>query len=152
MILLILALILIAYFGIGYAVWRVTRGRGGPTRLAVLLAVMVGIPYALFQAAYPTVTHRYRLTLVADDNGKAVTGSSVIEASYWKAPMFMLSPAEYGSSARGEAVVLDFGNKGLLFALLKGDDVHSDANWIVRTAFGVQRRSHLTKNSVSCEH
>ncbi|MEQ1718867.1 MAG: hypothetical protein ABL907_23265 [Hyphomicrobium sp.] len=141
MILLILAIILIAYFGIGYAVWRVARGRAAFTRLAILLAVMVGPPYTLFQTAYPTVTHRYRLTLVADDNGKPVTGSSVIEASYWKAPMFMLSPAEYGSSARGEAVAVDFGEKGVLFALLKGEDVHSDASWIVRTAFGIERFS-----------
>lgn len=141
MILLILAAIVIAYFGIGYALLRATRSIGGFSRLAIFLAVMVGIPYALFQVAYPTVTHRYRLTLVAEDNGKVVTGSSVIEASYWKAPMFMLSPAEYGSSARGEAAVLDFGEKGLLFALLKGDDMRSDASWIVRTAFGIERRS-----------
>jgi hypothetical protein len=54
---------------------------------------------------------------------------------------FMLVHGEYGSSARGEAVVVDFGEKGLLFALLKGDDMHSDANWIVRTAFGIERFS-----------
>lgn len=140
-VLLILATILVAYVGLGYAVWRGTRGRGGLTRLAILLTMMVGLPYALFQVAYPTVTHRYRLTLVADDNGKIVTGSSVIEASYWKVPQFMLSHAEYGSSARGEAVVVDFGEKGVLFAFLKGNDMHSDADWIVRTAFGIERQS-----------
>jgi hypothetical protein len=110
-------------------------------KLAIILAALVGLPFLAFQILYPTVTHRYRLTLVADDNGKPVTGSGVIEASYWKIPMFMLSHAEYGSRARGEAVVLDFGDKGMLFALLKGDDIHSDANWIARTAFGIERNS-----------
>ncbi len=110
-------------------------------QIAIATAIVVGVIYLITQALYPSVTHRYRLTLVADDNGKPVIGSAVIEASYWKKSQFMGSHGEYGSSARGEAVVLDFGDKGLLFALLKGDDMHSDANWIVRTAFGIERRS-----------
>ena len=112
-------------------------------RLAIILAVLIGLPYVAIQILYPTVTHRYRLTLVADDNGKTVTGSGVIEASYWKKSQFMGSHGEYGSSARGEAVVVDFGGKGVLFALLTGGDKRTNANadWIVRTAFGIDRGS-----------
>lgn len=109
-------------------------------KIVIALLTIVGLSYVTWTTLYPTVTHRYRLTLVADDNGKTVTGSGVIEASYWTQPQ-ILTDAEYGSSARGEAVVVDFGDKGLLFALLKGDDMHSDASWIVRTAFGIERGS-----------
>jgi hypothetical protein len=107
---------------------------------AIVVLAIVGLSVLSFNYMYPSATHRYRLTLVADDNGKPVVGSGVIEASYWK-QIQILSSAEYGSSARGEAVIVDFGEKGLLFSLLKGDDVHSDADWIVPLAFGIERTS-----------
>ena len=111
-------------------------------KLAIILAAVIVVPYLIFQFLYPSVTHRYRLTLVADDNGKTVTGSGVIEASYWKKSQFMGAHGEYGNSARGETVVVDFGRKDQLFALLKeGTDSRSAPQWIVYPAFGIGRTS-----------
>ncbi len=68
---LILALILGL---LAYGAWRISRGPGGLKRLGVALALAVGLPYAAWHIAFPSVTHRYRLTLTADDNGRTVNG------------------------------------------------------------------------------
>lgn len=122
MILLILALILIAYFGIGYAVWRVTRGRGGPTRLAILIAVMVGVPYLAWTIFYPSSTLRAKITIDVETPEGLKTGSSVHEVvfSLEPCPLCNTSGPKFRRHVRGEAVVVDLGERGTLFALLNG--------------------------------
>ncbi len=70
----------------------------------------------------------------------------MIEVSYWTQPQ-ILTTAEDLSSARGEAVVVDFGDKGQLFVLLKGDDKNTNANAdrIVRAAFGLEKFSRANE-------
>lgn len=122
MILLILALILIAYFGIGYAVWRVTRGRGGPTRLAILIAMMVGVPYLAWTIFYPSSTLRAKITIDVETPEGLKTGSSVHEVvfSLEPCPLCNTSGPKFRRHVRGEAVVVDLGERGTLFALLNG--------------------------------
>lgn len=122
MILLILALILIAYFGIGYAVWRVTRGRGGPTRLAILIAMMVGVPYLAWTIFYPSSTLRAKITIDVETPEGLKTGSSVHEVvfSLEPCPLCNTSGPKFRRHVRGEAVAVDLGERGTLFALLNG--------------------------------
>jgi hypothetical protein len=102
-------------------------------RLGIFLAIaFAGI--AVYVAAF-SATVRYRLTLEAEVDGKLKTGSSVIEVNYSK-NNDPISNAEFSIDIRGEAVVLDLGQRGTLFALLKGDiDSRSGPDYIVLRAF-----------------
>jgi hypothetical protein len=99
--------------------------------ICVALAfVGFGIYVSLFSA-----TVRYRLTLEAEVNGERKTGSGVIEVTYSK-NNDPISHSEFSIDVRGEAVVLDLGSPGILFALLKGDtDSRSEPEYIVLRAF-----------------
>jgi hypothetical protein len=82
------------------------------------------------------VTIRYRLTLNAEVDGVPKMGSGVIEVSYGKNPQILGASAELKINVHGEAVALDLGSRGTLFALLKaGEDSRSSAEWIVLRAF-----------------
>jgi hypothetical protein len=102
--------------------------------LGVLVAVIVGT-VVTYKIAFPSVTMRYRLTLEAQVDGEPKTGSGVIEVTYAKQSELASQP-ELGITFRGEAVVLDLGSRGALFALLKEDiDSRSGPEWIVLRAF-----------------
>ncbi len=105
--------------------------------LGVLVIVIVGI-VALYRTAYPSVTVRYRLTLNAEVDGVPKVGSGVIEVSYSKIPQILGASAEFTINVQGEAVAVDLGSHGTLFALLKaGEDSRSSAEWIVLRAFNM---------------
>lgn len=102
--------------------------------LAIVAAVAVIV--AVFAALFPSATVRYRLTLEAEVDGKPATGSGVIEVTYRANPRILGASAQFVTEVRGEAVVLDLGQRGTLFALLKGgEDTRSGAEWIVLRAF-----------------
>lgn len=63
---------------------------------------------------FPTWTYRYRLTVEVERDGKLQSGSSVIEVQREK------GFTGIGGTFCGEAVVVDLGEAGLLFALLNG--------------------------------
>ena len=98
---------------------------------ALAVAAVVG-----FMTAYPSVTKRYRLTIEAEVDGQPKIGSSVVEVTWRKQPKIGdWSSLIYGS--RGEAVVVDLGTRGTMFALLKaGDDIRSAPETIILRAFG----------------
>jgi hypothetical protein len=90
----------------------------------------------IYSLAFPSVTVRYRLTLEAQVDGEPKTGSGVIEVTYSKQSRFA-GQAPGIETSRGEAVVLDLGPRGALFALLKADtDGRSVPETIVLRAFG----------------
>lgn len=103
--------------------------------VAIICMGIDGVVLA-YHVAYPSITLLYRLTLEAEVDGQPKSGSSVIEVTYSKQP-------EIGSGRnlvwgyRGEAVVIELGERGTLFALLKeGDDTRSIPPTIVFRAFG----------------
>jgi hypothetical protein len=103
-------------------------------RLGIALTLIAAV-VVLYQLAYPSVTVRYRLTLEALVDGEPKTGSGVIEVTYSKQSEFA-GQHELVIDYRGEAVVLDLGSRGTLFALLKADtDSRSGPEWIVLRAF-----------------
>jgi hypothetical protein len=100
-----------------------------PVVLALIVAAISGY------VAINSATVRYRLTLEAEVDGVRKTGSGVIEVSYSKQTV-LISQAEFGVDFRGEAVVVDLGTRGLLFALLRqGTDSRSGPDYIVLRAF-----------------
>lgn len=97
---------------------------------AVLVVVVVTAYVAIF-----STTIRYRLTLEAEVEGVPKTGSGVIEVTYSK-NNDPISSAQFSIGIHGEAVAVDLGPRGSLFALLKGDtDSRSGPEYIVLRAF-----------------
>jgi hypothetical protein len=105
-------------------------------RIGIAVAVVFVGAFLSYHVAYPNLTLRYRLTLEAEVDGQPKVGSGVIEVIYSKQPEFA-SGRDRVSSHRGEAVVLELGERGTLFALLKeGADSRSIPESIVLRAFG----------------
>jgi hypothetical protein len=105
--------------------------------LGILAALIVGA-VVVDRIAYPSLTERYRLTLEAEVDGESKTGSGVIEVTYGKQSRFA-GQSDLIIDYRGEAVVLDCGSRGTLFALLKeGNDSRSRPETIVFRAFNFE--------------
>ena len=104
-------------------------------KLAVALFILLGL-YGCYEVAIPSVTIHYKLTLVVDDNGKQYTSSSVVEVFRQDTTkVFGGSFGGYGGDFKGEAVVVDLGEKGALFSLLKKGDNVDYPLYIVMYAF-----------------
>ena len=101
------------------------------------IALFIGIAvasYVVYSAVF-SATVRYRLTLQAEVDGEPKSGSGVIEVTYSE-NNDPISQAAFSIDVRGEAVILDLGPRGMLFALLKGDtDSRSGPEYIVLKAF-----------------
>ncbi|WP_197090766.1 hypothetical protein [Bradyrhizobium sp. LTSP849] len=101
-----------------------------------MTTICIGVVILAYHVAYPSLTLRYRLTLVAEVDDQPKMGTSVVEVTYNEQP-------EVGSGRnlvfghRGEAVAVELGERGTLFALLvAGDDIRSAPETIVFRAFG----------------
>src|SRR4051794_8963358 len=89
--------------------------------LVVLLAVVAGL-YLAWISIFPTVTVRYRLTIEALVDGRPATGSGIIEVRRSDTTAIG-SMGGTGFLITGEAVAVDLGPKGQLFALLRGREI-----------------------------
>jgi hypothetical protein len=89
-------------------------------------------------ALFPSATLRYRLTLTAEVDGKPAIGSGVVEVTYRKNLRLLGASADIVSEVRGEAVSIDLGRRGVVFALLaRGKHPHSDPANIIPVLFGL---------------
>lgn len=106
-----------------------------------IISMVIMVLFGLYAFAFPSVTVRYRLTVEVAVDGKVHSGSSVIEATFAKEISWFSNYRERGSAtARGEAVAVDIGEKGTLFALLRGvDNQRTGAPEILLTAFPVRQ-------------
>ena len=103
--------------------------------IGALIAVVVAMA---FMVMLPSATIRYRLTLEALVDGRPRVGSEVIQVSYQKNLGLLPNEAVFSVNVRGQAVQLDLGKPGVLFALLReGDEVRTAPEWIVLLAFGI---------------
>lgn len=102
--------------------------------------VAVGLVWLGIQLEFPTWVIRYRLTLIAEVDGREVSGSGVVETR-WTSEGFLteLTGRPWDVSLRGEAVVVDLGARGTLFALLRRDrerqGSHPDPEHMVSRTF-----------------
>lgn len=90
-------------------------------KLGIGLLVLVACLYGCYASVVTTGSWRYRLTLTVNDNGTLRTGSSVIQVNVMQGLEF-LPESTPSIGVRGEAVAVDLGKKGVLFALLRSED------------------------------
>ncbi|HEY8064409.1 MAG TPA: hypothetical protein VIF40_06725 [Methylosinus sp.] len=91
-------------------------------RTLVFLALLIVAGYLGWSRFDPSDSFRYRLILTAEVDGRLVSGTSVVQIDYRELSLYWLLPDDPGgpvkAKARGEALVLDLGAHGLLFATL----------------------------------
>ncbi|MEQ1705498.1 MAG: hypothetical protein ABL867_05940 [Rickettsiales bacterium] len=102
--------------------------------LGVIALVLLGM-YGCYHSVAPSATIRYKLTLTVDDNGKQYTGSSVVEVYRQDTTKVFAGIGGYGGNYKGEAVAVDLGEKGVLFALLRGKDTVDHPLYIFMKSF-----------------
>ncbi|MBN9041215.1 MAG: hypothetical protein BGP05_06170 [Rhizobiales bacterium 62-47] len=114
--------------------------------LGILLAIVVAGVVA-YKWAYPSVSVRYRMTTVAELDGKQSSGSNVMEVTYYKNVRLLGASADMQIGIRGEATSIDFGSRRLLAVLLaRGEHSRSDPENIIPFAYG------LTKGGIGPEY
>ena len=77
----------------------------------------IGGAIAAYKIAFPTYTHRYRLTLAVDAGGKRYSGSSVIEVRWIGQPR-LGDASPFISSVKGAAPLIELPNGAALLAAL----------------------------------
>lgn len=97
-----------------------------------LLVLIVGAVGAIW-LAYPSYTHRYRLTIEIEVDGQVRSGSSVIEVRWQKQPELGSAPP-WTSSIRGQAPSVSI-DGGVLLAALGGPE-SVGADFLALRAFG----------------
>lgn len=102
----------------------------------VLIAVLVSV-VAWWLVAYPSGTWRYKMTVTIDTPEGLKTGSAVREIyAYSHPPLLGVSNDTFIRLQKGEAVVVDLGDRGVLFALLSSPtDSRDHAIWAPFHAF-----------------
>ena len=98
--------------------------------------------------AFPSYTHRYRLTLEAEADGEVRRGSGVVEVTWQRVPEDSKS-GPWDEYVRGEAVVVDLGRDRVLLAGLYSSCCEIPAvrsPQLVFTAFGMKPQAPTKKN------
>lgn len=83
------------------------------------IVVAVVLLVVAYQANHPSFTLRYRLSIDVETPEGVRSGSGVVEIWHRNQPQF-LGQNPVVTRVRGEAVVVDLGQRGTLFALLTG--------------------------------
>lgn len=90
--------------------------------------------------------YRYRLIVEVDTPEGVKSGSSVIEVSTAvSGSNDIASPGSLYTEARGEAVTIDLGERGLLFALLRSEQDEEWAAWALQSVFPRLTGEELSK-------
>lgn len=85
-----------------------------------MVAILAACGSSAASGTYPT--YRYRLTVEVDTPEGPRTGSSVIEVTTRISGQYSIpNPGQVIHSVRGEAVAVDLGSRGTLFALLRSE-------------------------------
>ena len=90
---------------------------------------------ACYSASYPSGAWRYRMTVTVETPEGIRTGSAVREVSVQSQPCF--DACIDVTKVRGEAVVVDLGKRGILFALLRSQASVDYASNIFFTMFPI---------------
>jgi hypothetical protein len=108
----------------------------------VALVLGVGALVAGYMLTYPVYAYRYRLTINIELDGKVHSGSSVIEIG-WQEGIKLGDSGGFAPIIRGQAAVVDLGDRGVVVATLINGESYGPANdgalgaqWIAPRAFG----------------
>jgi hypothetical protein len=99
-----------------------------------VITLMAGLVVMLSGCGSTLHDYRYRLTVEVETPEGLKTGSSVVEVSTTIAGKNSIpTPGYVSRRARGEAVTVDLGKRGVLFGLLRSDE---NSDWAAGVMFG----------------
>lgn len=104
-------------------------------KAVLLMSIMLGVLAASACMAfpgYPSVTLRYKMTIEVETPEGIKTGSAVREIKLQGQPELMSGRSVVAKLVKGEAVVVDLGERGEVFAIL---DAGGDSLWSFFQAF-----------------
>lgn len=102
--------------------------------LLLLSALFAGFAVTACAVTYDHATWRYRMTVTVETPEGLKTGSAVREVSAFREPKLMPEQTSgHAALSKGEAVVVDLGKRGVLFALMRGG--RSDEDYGYRVVF-----------------
>lgn len=96
--------------------------------------VLVAAIVIFYKMEYPTATVRYKLTVEIDTPEGVKTGSAVRDITIWRQPQLLPNIPTILSDVKGEAVVVDLGQRGVVFGLLRGAGGAYDAHRFLEKA------------------
>lgn len=86
----------------------------------IILPALLIAPFVASKLMFPTYTHRYRLTVNIEADGKLFSGSSVIEVGRNDhGPLEGLIHGQYDEEIIGESPLVDLGERGVVLAALR---------------------------------
>ena len=93
-------------------------------KLAVVILMLIGLGYGAWAIFYPTTRLHAKITIDVETPEGLKTGSSVQEIvfSLEPCPLCNHTGPKLRRNVRGEAVAIDLGSRGVLFALLRGEN------------------------------
>ena len=101
-----------------------------------VLAGLIAVIYVAWTTIYPSGTLRYKMTVVVETPEGIKTGSAVREVYIGRSPqLFGSTSSGKALLTKGEAVVVDLGQRGVLFALMRGASGSDYGHQIVFDAF-----------------
>ena len=83
------------------------------------LGLFVGLWWALASSIYPSTTVHYKTIVTVETPEGTKTGSSIREIHITRGPKILPESHSGKSEVRGEAVVVDLGSRGTLFAVMR---------------------------------
>lgn len=96
-------------------------------KFLITMMVLAAIGWIAYGFVYPSGTWRYKMTVAVETPEGIKMGSAVREVSIAAAPEILPEMSGLAAGAKGEAVVVDLGNRGQFFTLLGGHAVFADA-------------------------
>jgi hypothetical protein len=109
--------------------------------LGVVAVCLIIGAVVVWEMAFPSYSHRYRLTASVEVDGEVHSGSSVIEVTWRKQPEFG-DVGPFKSTMRGQATFVDLGKRGAIVAALDAGDASTsstNATFLAMKAYGVTR-------------
>ncbi len=119
-----------------------------PKKLVIFVVVCVAI-YAAWNIAYPSGSWRYKLTVEVETPEGLKTGSAVREVHAYYFPQLTPEMGKFHASLKnGEAVVIDLGSLGVVFALNRTYKRGVDGGFaILQEAYPVSPRKSAPKKT-----
>lgn len=96
-------------------------GQYANAKKLLLVVLLIGAPIALWGIAYPSGNTRYKITVTVETPEGIKVGSAVRSYHVQKTPE-PLETIHPHTSMKGEAVVVDLGKRGVVFAVMGTDD------------------------------
>jgi hypothetical protein len=108
--------------------------------LKIIAGAAAGL-YAFYYFAFPTYTHRFRLTFQVEVDGKVKEGAGVITVMDQDNQWVPLTQKRWSRTAKGPSPWIDLGDRGVLLVSM-GSLWHAGANYAADLSFAAYFAEH----------